>query len=238
MSEAVRRLEVTSHNVANALTPGFKAGEVRSADVVASPAGDGVKTLAVTKDLSSGPLIMTGMNSDLAIVGSGYFAVESSEGERYLTRNGTFRLDEDRQLVTPEGHRLLNAQGNPIPALPEAQNWKVTENGEIYLQDSSGNWAPAGDEYRIGVASVPSEEGLISAGGTLYRAGAESGVPQIGYPGENGRGTLLQGFIEGSNVALEREMVNSVMARQLYEANLRVAQTGNEMTEELVDRII
>lgn len=238
MSEAVRRLEVTSHNVANALTPGFKAGDLRSADVAGDPAGSGVRTLAITRDPSSGPLIMTGNNTDFAIVGSGYFAVQNQEGETFFTRNGSFRLNEERQLVNSQGYRLLNSQGNPIPELPQAQNWRIAENGEVLLQDYSGNWVPAGNEYRIGIASIPSEEGLVSAGGTLYRVGAESGAPQMGAPGENGRGTLVQGFIEGSNVAIEREMVNSLVAKQMYEANLKVAQTGNEMTQELIDRIV
>ncbi len=236
MKESVRRLQISSHNVANSLTNGFKASEVRSADMVASGQGMGVSTLAVLHSTGMGPLITTGRMTDVAISGKGFFVLQDSNGKTFYTRNGSFHKDVQGFLVNDEGLRVVNADGNPIPAIPEGfSDIQIGRDGRMRAVDNNGNIVELGDEYTVGVALIQDEANLVEEGGTLYSLPAGSSDPQIGVPGEGGRGMLVSGFLEGSNVDIGREMVNQVMAKNMYEANLKVLEVSNEMTESLLE---
>ncbi len=236
MKESVRRLQVSSHNVANSLTNGFKASEIRSADMVAAGQGMGVNTLAIFHATDMGPFINTGRMTDVAISGRGYFVLQDSNGKTFYTRNGSFHKDSQGFLVNDEGLRVINADGNPIPAIPEGfSDVQIGNDGKIRAVDSSGNIVELGNDYTVGVALIQDEANLVEEGGTLYSLPPGSPNPELGVPGEGERGTLVSGFLEGSNVDISKEMVNQVMAKNAYEANLKVLEVSKEMTESLLE---
>ncbi|MEJ5300876.1 MAG: flagellar hook basal-body protein [Thermodesulforhabdaceae bacterium] len=238
MINAAQRMNVISHNVANTQTPGFKAQRVHSADVVTgSGEGAGVSLLALSHSTSPGPIIETGDWSNLALNGSGYFALQDPSGKVHYTRNGSFHLDDQGFLVNDQGYRLMNSQGNPIPSLdPSSYNaFQVDDQGHIWGIRSDGTVQNLGNDYQIGVAKFPNESGLVSEGGTLYMASPQSGPPDMGQPGSDGRGLLISGFIEGSNVRIEEEMVGTILAKTAYEANAKVISTANDMNKALLD---
>jgi flagellar basal body rod protein FlgG len=237
MNDAGRRIGVISHNIANAQTSGFRAQQVRSADVVHDGHGAGVMTLTVTHSPAQGPFIESGEWSNVSINGSGYFAVQDSQGRIYYTRNGSFRLNSQGYLVNEQGYRVLNASGNPIPALNPAEytSFQIDERGRIYGVTADGIVRDLGQDYQIGVAKFNNEAGLISEGGTLYSPSDKSGPPDIGQAGSDGRGVLLSGLIEASNVSIEEEMVNMIVAKATYKANAQVISTADEMNKTLLD---
>ena len=239
MTDAARRMNVISHNVANVQTPGFKAQRSHSAELVASGGeGAGVVTLAIDHSLASGPIIETGQWSNIAINGTGYFAVQSPyDGKIYYTRNGSFHLDSHGFLVNDQGYRLLNTQGNPIPALDTSSysSFRIDDQGHIWGIRPDGTTQDLGNDHQIGIATFSSESGLVSEGGTLYAPSAQSGPADIGQPGSGGRGLLISGFVEGSNVSIEEEMVGMVLAKAAYEANAKVITTADEMNKALID---
>ncbi len=237
MRDAVRRMSVTSHNVANLQTSGFKTSQVRSADVVSGGVGAGVTTLSVVHTPESGPFMETGRWSDIAVNGSGYIAVQDVSGKTFYTRNGSFHQNTEGALVNEQGYRLLNAQGSPIPPLDSAYStFRIDEGGQIWGVRSDGTSVNLGPDYRIGIATFPNDSGLIAQGGTLYLPSATSGDPSLGAALQEGRGAIVSGFLEGSNVSVEAEMVNMVLAKAAYTANARVVETGNEMMETLFHR--
>jgi len=238
ITDAARHMNVISHNVANVQTLGFKAQRLHSADLVTSSGdGAGVAALAVDHSLASGPIIETGQWSNLALNGAGYFGVQSPDGKNYYTRNGSFHLDSHGFLVNDQGYRLLNSQGNPIPALDTSSysSFQIDDQGHIWGIRPDGTSQDLGSDYQIGVATFPNESGLVSEGGTLYSPSAQSGPANIGQPGLDGRGSLISGFIEGSNVSIEGEMVGMALAKAAYEANAKVITTADEMNKALID---
>lgn len=238
MMNAVQRLNVVAHNLANIQTPGFKAQQLRSADVVSRDGqGLGVATLSVTHSQSPGPFIETGEWSHISVNGSGYFAVQDSEGKVYYTRNGSFWIDKDGFLVNDQGYRVLNSQGNPIPALDSTTyaSFKIDDRGKIWGIRQNGVTEDLGADYQIGIATFRNGSNLISAGGTLYLSGSQSGVPDIGEAGSNGRGSIISGFLEGSNVSIEEEMVGMIMAKVAYTANSKIISTEDSMNKALLD---
>lgn len=237
MMDVSRRMNVTAHNIANIQTAGFRAQQIRSADVVYDGHGAGVTTLAVTHSSVPGYLIESSEWSNVSINGSGYFAVQDSQGKTYYTRNGSFRMNEQGYLVNEQGYRLLNANGNPIPALDfnTYTSFQIDERGQIRGVTSNGALVDLGQDYQIGVTKFNNEVSLISKGGTLYSSSIQSGAPSMGQPGTDGRGSLISGFIEGSNVSLEEEMVNMIVAKAAYKANAKVISTEDEMNKTLLD---
>ncbi len=235
MINAVERLNVHSHNIANLQTNGFKAQQIKSSDVVAGNVGAGVRTLSVSHSQDFGPVVETGLWSNLYIAGSGYFAVQDGQGKVYYTRNGSFHVNSEGFLVNDQGYRLLNGNGNPVPSLGNNySSFKIDEKGQIWGIDSGGKAVNLGAEHRIGLAKFANEAGLVSAGGTLYLPSAQSGNPIMGVPSENGFGYVVSGFVEGSNVKIEEELVGSLMAKTVYEANSKVVETVNDMEKSLL----
>ncbi|MCX7822266.1 MAG: flagellar hook basal-body protein [Syntrophobacterales bacterium] len=238
MTEAARRMNVIAHNVANIQTSGFRAKRLHSADVVDSNGrGLGVATLATTHSTVGAPLIESGEWSHLSISGSGYFAVQDSNGKTYYSRNGSFHLNNEGFLVNDQGHRLMNAQENPIPPLDYEtySSFKIDEEGRIWGTGSDGTTEMLGADYQVGIATFPNEGGLVAEGGTLYSPSPQSGPPTIGPPKAGGRGEIISGLLEGSNVSIEEEMVSMVMAKAVYSANAKVISTENDMNRALLD---
>ncbi|MBX6322124.1 MAG: flagellar basal-body rod protein FlgG [Rhodospirillaceae bacterium] len=236
-------VEVISNNIANLNTTGFKRKRAEFADLLyqnlrrvgsaSSDAGTvvpagvqvglGVKPTAVYRIPEEGNLVSTDNPLDIAINGRGYLQVELPTGETAYTRAGALQRSSDGTLVTADGYRVL--PGITIPE--DAINVTINATGEVLVK-TQGQVA----EQNIGqiqLALFPNEGGLEDVGDNLLLETTASGAPIVGTPGQNGFGTLQQGFLETSNVNVVSEITNLITAQRAYEMNSKVIQTSDEM---------
>jgi flagellar basal-body rod protein FlgG len=160
---------------------------------------------------------------DLAIQGRGYFQVERPSGETAYTRDGTFQLSAEGQIVTHDGYPVL--PGIAVPA--DAVDVTINASGEV-LAKVQGQV----DLQNIGqlqIATFPNEAGLEAIGGNLLIETPASGAAAVGTPQQEGFGALLQGFLETSNVNPVEEISNLISAQRAYEMNSKVIQTADDM---------
>lgn len=238
LDAAETRLDVVSNNVANSATFAFKRSDVNFADffyqVLDLPGADldppsgvgvefgkGVLLGSTVLDLTQGPLT-EGLDLDVAINGPGFFRVVDGAGNVFYTRLGTFQ---------PKGEAVagpLNLQlgGNvvlldPPLILPGATGQvTVSSDGQLF----QGN-VPVG---RFQLVRFPNPEGLLQVGDSLYAESPASGPPIVGNPQDPGFGTLLGGFVEGSNVDIAQELIDLISASQAFNLNSQALTTGNE----------
>jgi len=231
MQAQQRSIEVRSNNIANLQTVGFKQSKASFSDLVYDsliPAedgkagvslGNGTRVDSIHRDFRQGNLIETGNPLDLAIVGKGFFVVDNGSGERYYTRDGSFKLSVEPQgiyMVSSRGDYLLDDGGNRIALPSDRGNMVIDRDGLI----RDGETVVA----RIGIVSFQNPEGLEAVGGNLYRQTASSGEPE-----PIGTGTILQQYLEGSNVDLLDEMTALLRTHRIFQLNSRVVQTADEM---------
>ena len=173
--------------------------------------------------LAGGQYRETGNELDMAIEGQGYFSVMRPNGDVAYTRAGNFQLDRDGQVVTPEGYPLEPR----ITIPPDALSVSISEDGTLaVLQPGSTEPTEVG---RLELVSFPNQAGLEAIGNNLFRQSAASGDPMQGPPGEDGRGTLRQAFLETSNVQVVTEMIELITSQRAYEVNSEVVQASDEM---------
>jgi flagellar basal-body rod protein FlgG len=243
MAAQQMRVEVISNNLANMSTTGYNArraefadlhyqqltrpGTISSADGTTVPAGVqlglGVRPAAVSVNISQGSLSATGGDLDLAIEGQGYLEVTLPSGLSAYTRDGALKRSADGQIVTSDGYPV--APGITIPA--DARSISVNGAGEVY--------AYFGDRVQpellgqVTLASFTNEKGLEATGSNLFLETAASGPASISAPGENGTGTLRQGFLEDSSVDAVREITDLIEAQRGYELNAKVITAADQM---------
>ncbi|HVY17754.1 MAG TPA: flagellar basal-body rod protein FlgG [Rhodopila sp.] len=242
-------VEVISNNMANMTTTGFKrrraefqdliyqnlrrvgANSSDSGTVVPSGAqvGLGVKTAAIYRINEQGNLQQTSNTLDLAIQGNGYFQVTTPSGDTAYTRDGTFALAADGTIVTADGYTVQ--PGVQIPA--NATGVTINTSGQVQVT-LSGQTAPQ-TVGQIQLAVFPNEAGLDSQGGNLFAQTAASGAPVVGNAGTAGYGTVMQGFIETSNVNVVTEITNLITAQRAYEMNSKVITASDEMMSTLTN---
>ncbi len=234
-------LNTIANNLANVNTPGFKRSKIEFQDLlyqkpraVGSDAGggnivptgievgNGSRVASSSKLFSQGQLTNSGEKLDLAIQGDGFFEVQRSDGTIGFTRDGSFKLNAQGQVVTVDGLPVLSGF-QPIPA---GSNVTISENGQVSVQNASGT-----QSFRLTMTRFANPSGLRSMGANLYEETAASGTPESGNPGEQGFGTTLQGYIEGSNVNIMEEMVALIIAQRAYEINSKSIQTSDEMLQ-------
>jgi flagellar basal-body rod protein FlgG len=205
------RMDILANNLANVDTPGFKADLVTidqsalPANLMSTPFAP-MSTVEVGRpglNLAPGVLKTTGNPLDLAIVGPGLFVVETPQGERY-TRAGNFVRNAEGFLATPEGFRVLGADG-PV---------QVPENG--LRVDSNGRLSEGGSLRFVGGDNL---DGLMKAGGTLF-AVVDGAPPPADLP----EATVVQGQLEGSNVSVVMSMVEMLVTMRTYEAYQKTIQ--------------
>lgn len=222
-SGLMREMEVVAHNLANVSTTGFRReGMVFSEFVRGTGNGPSLSmargnTRAV--DLSEGALTATGGTWDFAIRGEGFFLVETPDGQR-LTRAGSFTPSAEGELVTPDGHRLLDAGGAPVAVPQGATNVSLSEDGGLsadgQLFAQLGVWLPADP------VTLRHEAGtLFSAAGTVPADGA----------------TLLQGQVEDSNVDPVIEVARMVEVQRAYEAGQSFLTREDERTRSVIETL-
>jgi len=242
-------VEVISNNMANMTTTGFKRQRAEFQDLIyqnlrrvgsnSSDAGTvvpsgaqvglGVMTAAIYPINEQGNLQQTSNTLDMAIQGNGYFQITLPTGETAYTRDGTFALGADGTLVTADGYTVQ--PGLQIPAAATA----VTVNTSGQVQVSLAGTTTPQTIGQLQLAVFPNAAGLASQGGNLAVQTAASGAPVTGNPGTAGFGTVMQGFIETSNVNVVTEITNLITAQRAYEMNSKVITSSDEMLSTLTN---
>lgn len=237
------RVEVISNNLANMSTTAYNArradfadlhyqqvtaaGTINAADGTTLPTGVqlglGVRVAAVSMDIGQGALQATGGELDLAIEGSGYLEVALPNGTSAYTRDGALKRSGDGVIVTSDGHETVP----PITIPEDARAVTINPDGEVYA-----SFDDEVDPQLLGtltLANFVNQKGLEALGGNLYLETPASGQPLIGAPGEDGRGTLRQGYLEASSVDAVREISDLISAQRGYELNAKVITAADQM---------
>ncbi len=239
-------VDTVANNLANINTTGFKASRLEFQDLIyqhlPSPGsvqggqppaallqvGHGVQPVATQRLFSQGSLEPTDNPLDLAIQGRGFFQVELPGGTRAYTRDGSFKLDAEGNLVTSNGYRLVLEDGEEVPL--EADALEVAADGTItaVVRDDDGEVTRT-EIGRINLATFINPAGLQAMGQNLFLATPASGEPETARPGEGGVGYIQQGYLEASNVNVVQEMVALIVAQRAYEMNSKAIQASDEM---------
>ncbi len=242
-------VEVISNNIANMTTTGYKRRRAEFQDLIYQdlrrvgsnssdsgtlvPAGAqvglGVKTAAIYRISEQGTLQQTSNSLDLAIQGNGYFQVTLPSGDVAYTRDGTFALAADGTIVTSDGYPVV--PGVAVPA--NAQSITINASGQVQAT-IAGQTAPT-TVGQIQLAVFPNEAGLDAQGDNLLVQTAASGSPTVGAPSSTGFGSVMQGFVEGSNVNVVTEITNLITAQRAYEMNSKVITTADDLMQTLTN---
>jgi len=240
------QLDTISNNLANASTNGYKRAHAvfedlmyqnlrqagaNSSEQTTLPtglqAGLGTRAVATARNFSQGNLQQSSNPLDIAIRGNGFFEVQLPDGTTGYTRDGSFQVSPTGQLVTNNGYTVQ--PGITIPA--NAQSVTIGNDGTVTVV-VPGQSTPQG-VGQIQIANFVNPGGLDPKGQNLYAETAASGAPNAGAPGQNGLGTLQQGFVETSNVNVVEELVQMIQTQRAYELNSKAIQTSDQMLQKL-----
>jgi flagellar basal-body rod protein FlgG len=238
------RMTVVSHNLANVSTNGFKkdravfedllyqnfrqVGAATSQDTTAPTGmnlGTGVRVVATEKNYMQGGLNNTGNSLDVAVNGRGFFQVLMPDGSFAYTRDGSFKMSAEGEVVTASGYKVQ--PGITIPS--GAQSISIGADGVVSAQ-LAGQSSPT----QIGTLQLTdfvNPAGLQPRGENLLSESAASGPAQSSTPGLNGLGTLQEGFLEGSNVNVVEELVTMIETQRAYEMNSKAISTADQMMQ-------
>jgi len=183
----------------------------------------GVKVGASHKNFEPGPAKMTYHPYDLMIDGSGFFPVQTPQGEVMYTRTGAFHVDSQGIIQLTNGSKLIPQMTIPSNAL----NVTIGHSGEVKVSmPGSSSEALVG---QIQLVNFPNDQGLMAVGEGLYRTTLASGAPVQSIPGENGFGMIQQGALEGSNVNVANSMVDMISTQRAYEMGTKVMGVADQM---------
>jgi flagellar basal-body rod protein FlgG len=237
-------VDVISNNLANVNTTGFKKSRIdfqdllyttlkaagtESASGIQIPTGiqvgNGVRTVSTQKLFSQGDFAQTSNPLDVVIEGDGFFQVLQPDGSTAYTRDGAFKVDSEGKLVTSDGFVIQPEITIPTDATEITIGMDGTVSTTIVGQDAPTTVG------QIEIAKFMNPAGLKSIGKNLFAVTDASGSVVTGIPGTEGRGTVLQGFLEMSNVKVVEEMVNMIIAQRAYEVNSKAVQTGDQLLQ-------
>ena len=240
------QLDTISHNLANVGTNGYKRSHavfedllyqnIRQAGAQSSQQttlptglqlGAGVRPVATARIFSQGNLQQTGNSFDIAIDGNGFFQVQMPDGTVGYTRDGSFRIDAQGQLVNSNGLSLT-----PPITIP-ANATSVTIGGDGVVTVTTQANAAGTQVGQIQLATFMNPAGLDPRGQNLFFETAASGTATVGEAGANGVGLIKQGFVETSNVNVVEELVSMIQAQRAYEINSKAIQTSDQMLARL-----
>ena len=240
------QLDVISNNLANVSTTGYKRANAVFEDLMYQnlrqvgansteqsqlptglQLGLGVRTVATSRSFSQGSMQQTNNQFDLAIKGNGFFQVTQPDGTIGYTRDGSFQVDAQGRLVTSSG--LPVANGITVPAT--ATSVSISSDGTVSAT-LSGNATPQ-NIGSLAIVNFINPAGLEPLGENLYAETAASGQPNGGTAGTNGLGTVMQGFLETSNVNVVQELVSMIQTQRAYEMNSKAIQTSDQMLQKL-----
>ncbi len=237
------RVETISNNLANMSTTGYnarraefadlhyqqmaRAGTISAADGTALPTGIqlglGVRPTSVSMLVQQGTLSQTNGDLDIAIEGQGYFEVTLPGGGSGYTRDGGLKLSGDGLIVTSDGYAV--APEITVPG--DARAISVNADGEVYAYFDDAVEPELMGAFTL--AGFTNEKGLEAIGSNLFRETPASGPAFVGAPGEDGRGTLRQGYLENSSVDAVREITELIEAQRGYELNSKVITAADQM---------
>jgi flagellar basal-body rod protein FlgG len=244
------RMSVTSNNLANVSTTGFKKGRAvfedllyqnvrqvggsTSQDTMAATGlslGTGVRVVATEKAYTQGNMQQTGNSLDVAVSGRGFFQILLPDGTMGYTRDGNFEVNAQGELVTSSGYRV-----QPGITVPDGtQSVTIGKDGVVTVQ-GAGESAPT----QIGslqLVDFINPSGLQPKGENILVESASSGSPQTGTPGLNGLGYIEQGSLEASNVNVVEELVNMIETQRAYEMNSKAISTTDQMLSYLTNQL-
>ncbi len=240
------QLDNISHNLANVATNGFKRSHAVFEDLIYQnmrqsgantteqtvlptglQVGLGVRPVATARIYTQGNLQQTGNNLDLAIKGDGFFQIQLPDGTTAYTRDGSFQLNANGQMVTSNGYTVL--PGVTIPN--NAQSLTIGNDGTVSVT-LPGQATPQ-TVGQLQLANFVNPAGLDPKGQNLFAETASSGTPNTGAPNNNGMGALQQGFVETSNVNVVEELVQMIQTQRAYELNSKAVQTSDQMLQKL-----
>ncbi len=236
-------VEVISNNISNMNTTGFKRQRAEFQDLIyqnlervgaatsdqgtINPSGIqigvGVRTAGVYRITEQGNLVTTQNTYDLAIQGRGYFQILLPDGQEAYTRAGSFSVSQDGQLVTNDGYVVQPGIAIPAGAVD------VSINPQGVVQAILPGQVNAQEVGQLSIATFFNEAGLEAIGGNLLTESGASGPATLGTPGTAGYGSVMQGFLETSNVNSVQEITALITAQRAYEMNAKVITASDEM---------
>lgn len=240
-----KNMDIVAHNLANVNTYGNKKVRAEFQDLIYQTLRDaggasgngtqypqglqiglGTRVAATNRIFTQGPLQTTDRPNDIGIQGEGFFQIQMPDGTTAYTRDGSFKLDSQRRLVTSDGYLLT-------PNITLEQN--ATIDSLVISNDGRVSDTPAGGTQteigQITIARFVNPEGLYAYGKNLFLETASSGQPIVSNPGTDGAGVLTQGTLEMSGVQVVEEMVNMIVAQRAYESNSKAITTSDSMLE-------
>jgi flagellar basal-body rod protein FlgG len=236
-----RNLDNTASNISNANTTGYKRSRIEFQDLIyenvrtpspteqgtqtptALQIGGGTKVVASVKNFEVGSPQETGNPLDLMIRGDGFFQVLMPDGTISYTRDGSWKLSADGQIVNAQGLPMEP----PITIPNDATSVMISAEGRVMVM-TAATTEPT-EIGQIELARFVNPAGLLSSGGNLFTQTVSSGDPIVSTPGLEGAGTLDQGYLESSNVKIVNEMINLITAQRGYELNSRAVRTADDM---------
>jgi flagellar basal-body rod protein FlgG len=235
-------VELISNNLANVNTTGFKktrpefqdlmyqtiktsgsADQGRSADVTEIQIGNGTVPIATMRNFSQGDISPTNNPLDMSIQGEGFFQVRRTDGSTAFTRDGTFRISSDGELVNAQGYVIEPG----IVFSSNTESISVAKDGTIEVTESGQSGSTKIGQLEL--AKFINPAGLHAIGNNLYLESSASGKPIVSTPGSEGFGELTQGALESSNVDVVEEMISMIVAQRAYEINSKTVKTVEEM---------
>lgn len=247
MEAQQRNIDVIANNLANVNTTSFKKSQALFQDLlyqkiksagsaineeVDNPTGievgHGVNNVSTRRVFTQGEMLNTDQSLDVAIAGEGFFEIDMGAGRTGYSRDGAFTMNVDREMVTQSGYRLV-----PAINIPEgATEINIAKDGIVTIRNIDGTQEQVG---QIEIVTFPNNSGLSARGENIYEETVASGAPIVGIPGIEGRGQLLSGKLEISNVKSVEEVVRLIEAQRAYEMNSKSIQTADEMLRASTD---
>jgi flagellar basal-body rod protein FlgG len=244
------QMSVIANNLANTNTTGFKSDRVAFQDLMYQnvqqvgaqstqntqystglTVGSGVRIAATEKNYAQGSVLQTGGNLDMSVTGLGFFQITMPDGTISYTRDGSFSMDSQGNVVTASGYPLSPAI--TIPA--NAQSVTVGADGTVSVTTAGSSKPTTVGQSQL--ASFINVQGLQPTGNNLLVESASSGAPQVGTPGTSGLGTLTSGSLETSNVNTVTELVSMIQCQRAYEMNSKAIATTAQMMQYLTQNI-
>ncbi|HHM02454.1 MAG TPA: flagellar basal-body rod protein FlgG [Caldithrix abyssi] len=242
MSAQQMNVDVIANNLANVNTTGFKKSAIEFQDLLYETmqtgnrdgekgrenpnqlqVGLGNRAIATNRVFSEGTVAETGNPLDVAINGKGFLQVEMPDGTYAYTRDGSLNINAEGKIVTNSGLPIV-----PDINIPEnSQSISISQNGVVSVMLNGE--VEAQELGQLELVSFMNPAGLEAKGGNLFVETEASGQPVYGNPAEEGMGSIMQGYLEKSNVDVAEEMINLIVAQRAYEMNSKAVRTADEL---------